>query len=346
MLQRPSSSRLRAAIFGCSGLQLTSAEREFFSRVRPFGLILFARNIDNPVQVFELTAEFRACVGNPDAQVMIDQEGGRVARLKPPFWAELPPAEKIGSLYLKDKTEGVAAAKLLGRRLAAMLVPMGITINAAPVADLRIPGANDVIGNRAFSADPLVVAPLARAVADGMLSGGIFPVVKHIPGHGRAMADSHKELPVVDEGLGSMSSTDFVPFAKLNDLPFAMTAHIVYQAIDKTAPATHSAKVIQKIIRERIGFSGLLMTDCLSMEALSGSMDERATKAYDAGCDLALYCEPKLPEMEAVASVAPLMAGETLTRWKGARKHLRPMDLYDPPLVRAEFEKLMSHYVV
>lgn len=342
-LHRCGALSMKAVIYGCEGTSLTAAERELFARVKPFGLILFARNIDNPVQVMELTAEFRACVGSAEAQVLIDQEGGRVARLKLPHWQELPPAEKIGALYLKDKAEGLASAKLLGRRLASMLLPLGITIDCTPVLDLRVPGADEVIGDRAFSSDPLIVAPLARAVCDGLLAGGVYPVIKHIPGHGRARADSHKELPVVDTSRAELEAMDFVSFTKLSDMPFAMTGHILYSALDPHNCATFSPEIIGKVIRSRIGFDGLLMSDDLYMSALSGPMVERARKSWAAGCDLALYCKHDIDDMNAIAEIAPDMAGETLARWQRAQRMLRPLELYDAPLIRAEFDRLMSH---
>ena len=333
----------KAVIFGCKGYSLTREERELFAETRPFGLILFARNIEHPLQVMELTAEFRSCVDRPEAPVFVDQEGGRVARLKPPHWHAFPPAAALGRLYAKDRTEGVAAAKLLGRRLGEMLRPLGITVNCAPVADLFFKEADDVIGDRALSSDPESVGILSRAVCDGLMTAGVFPVIKHIPGHGRADADSHKALPVVTTDAATLKKTDFAPFAALRTMPFAMTAHVLYRDIDPDNCASLSKKIISSVIRKQIGFKGLLLSDDIEMKALKGKAAGRARGVVNAGCDLALYCGHSVSEMAEIAGAIPHLSVETNLRWQAARKMLKPAKLYDPKLAHAEFERLMSH---
>lgn len=332
----------KALVLGCSGHSLTPAERALFAGAPPFGLILFARNLDNPLQVMELTSEFRACVGRASAPVFVDQEGGRVARLQPPHWPAFPAAESIGRLYNKDRTEGLAAAKLLGRRMGEMLRPLGITANCAPVADLLVDGATTAIGDRAFSRNPSAVAQLAQAVCDGLMTAGVFPVVKHLPGHGRARVDSHEALPVVETDAATLRETDFAPFTALADRPFAMTAHVLYPALDPDFCATLSKKIIAKVIRKQIGFGGLLISDDLAMGALQGDPVARMRGALAAGCDLALYCKPDFAVMDALAQAAPLLSVDGGLRWQAAKKALRPARLYDPCLIRAEFDRLIS----
>jgi len=290
-------ARLTAAVFGCAGPRLTAPERRFFARIRPVGFILFARNIEAPDQVRTLIADLRASVGRADAPVMLDQEGGRVQRLRPPQWRGLPPAAVVAS-------GGVRAARLLGRLLAADLRPLGFDVDCAPVLDIPVPGAHDVIGDRAFATTPVAVARLGRACAEGLLAGGVVPIIKHIPGHGRATADSHHHLPRVAATLGALQRRDFAPFRALADLPWAMTAHVVYDAIDRDACATVSAPVIKRAIRGEIGFDGVLLSDDLSMNALAGTLAERAAASRAAGCDVVLHCNGRLPEMETVAKAA------------------------------------------
>lgn len=334
----------RAVIFGCAGHQLTAEERSLFSESRPFGLILFARNIDTPRQVLDLTAEFRSCVARPDAPVLIDQEGGRVARLKAPHWEDYPPAAALGRLYEHDATSAIAAGKLLGRLLAWQLRPLGITVNCAPVADLLFAGADSVIGDRAFSADPEAVAKLAHAVCDGLMAGGVFPVVKHMPGHGRAQADTHKQKAVVTASLDELRRSDFLPFHALHDMPFGMTAHVTYDAIDPEASASLSPAVIT-LIRKQLKFSGLLMSDDITMKALEGDMADLARGVIDAGCDLALYCKHDIDEMRRMADAVGDLSTDAQLRWQKAKKGHRPLKLFDPTLARAEFKRLMSHVV-
>ena len=314
----------RACILGCAGPRLTADECALFGAARPWGFILFKRNIEDPAQVANLTQEFRAAVGRPGAPVFVDQEGGRVQRLQPPHWPAYPPAAKYGEIYARDRGQGLMAARLAAELIAADLIAVGINVDCLPVADLRRPEGHDAIGDRAYGADPNTVAKLARAAADGLLAGGVLPVLKHIPGHGRARADSHKELPVVEAPLAELDRTDFESFRLLNDLPIAMTAHVVYAAFDKGRPATTSPVVIGEVIRRRIGFGGLLLTDDLSMNALSGSLTERAEAAFAAGCDMALHCNGRLAEMRQVAAAAPTLTGEAAGRAAAALACLRP----------------------
>lgn len=299
-------------ILGLSGPVLTDGERRLLAENRPVGLILFARNCVEPAQVRALVAESRAAVSAP-ALVLIDQEGGRVRRLRPPHWRELPPAAVYALLHARDSEHGCRAARLVARLTAADLTALGIDTNCAPVLDVPAPGAHDIIGNRAYGATVPVIAALGRAVADGYLAGGVLPVVKHIPGHGRANADSHFELPVVTSPRETLEATDFAPFRALADLPLAMTAHVVYRAIDAARPASTSPLVIETIIRDHIGFDGLLMCDDLGMKALTGSMRDLAAAVIGAGCDVALHCSGDLDEMkQALAGLPPLSAAAAL----------------------------------
>ena len=332
----------KAVIVGCAGYTLTPHERSIFARHNPFGLILFARNIESPNQLIALTHEFRACVGRADAPVLIDQEGGRVARLRAPQWDEFPSAAKIGALYHHDAAYGVAAGKILGRMLAAMLLPLGITVNCTPVLDVPQAGADPVIGDRAFSTDPDHVATLARSVCDGLCVGGVMPVIKHIPGHGRATADSHAALPVVQASLSALHEVDFKPFRALHDMPLAMTAHIQYPALDEQYCATLSPTIIQDTIRTAIGFDGLLITDDLTMKALSGDVLALARDSLTAGCDVALYCQSDEAVLDKLCQETPVLTPQALRRWNKAKAWLKPMELYDPPLAKAELQRLLS----
>ena len=314
----------RACIFGCAGPRLTADERVLFAAVRPWGFILFKRNVEDPAQVANLTQEFRAMVGRPGAPVFVDQEGGRVQRLGPPHWPAYPPAAKFGEIYAHDHGQGLMAVRVGAELMAADLIATGINADCLPVADLRRPEGHDVIGDRAYGADPETVAKLGRAAADGLLAGGVLPVIKHVPGHGRARADSHKELPVVEVPLAELDRTDFESFRLLSDLPIAMTGHVVYTAVDRDRPATTSPAVISEVIRGRIGFGGLLMTDDLSMSALSGTLGERAETAIAAGCDMALHCNGNLAEMQEVAAAVPILTGEAARRAAAALACLRP----------------------
>ncbi len=296
-----------AAVFGLQGLTLTDAERAFFKSVRPAGYILFARNIDSPSQVTALVGDLRSLTPEFEAFVLIDQEGGRVQRLKPPHWRHAPASGEFEPLHAADPAKADAMVRLNIQLIGEELKALGIDVNCAPVADVPVPGAHDIIGDRAFSKDPAIVARLGAAVCEGLWDAGVLPVIKHIPGHGRAMSDSHLELPVVTTGLDELRATDFVPFRELSKLPglmFGMTAHVVYTAIDPQNPATTSAKVISEVIRGEIGFKGVLISDDLGMKALAGPFDERSDAARAAGCDLMLHCDGNLADMEAVARTA------------------------------------------
>ncbi len=262
----------RAFITGTSGLTLNDAEREFIRAERPWGFILFKRNIESPAQVAALVRELRSAAGVADVPVLIDQEGGRVQRLGPPHWPAYPPGASFGALFDIDPKLGLAAARLSSRLIAADLIDLGITVDCLPLADVPVAGADAVIGNRAYGIEPDKVAAIARAVTDGLEQGGVLPVLKHIPGHGRATADSHFRLPTVDTARNELERTDFAAFQPLADLPMAMTAHVVFSALDPVHPATTSATIIEQVIRGLIGFQGLLMSDDVSMNALAGSL--------------------------------------------------------------------------
>ncbi|MBI2236888.1 MAG: beta-N-acetylhexosaminidase [Magnetospirillum sp.] len=318
-----------AAVFGCTGLALSDDERRFFAAVRPLGFILFARNIDTPEQVRALVTSLRDSIGRADAPVLIDQEGGRVQRLRPPHWRSAPPGAVFAELAGRDAAKAREALylnfRLIGRELAAL----GIDVDCAPVLDVPVPGAHDVIGDRAYGRDPARVAELGRVVCEGLLDEAVLPVIKHIPGHGRAMVDSHLSLPVVEASRAELEAEDFPSFRALRDAPWAMTAHVVYTALDDRAPATTSARVIGEIIRGVIGFDGVLVSDDLSMKALGGSFEERTRASLDAGCDLVLHCNGVMAEMLAVAAaLRPLseVARERLGRAAAMKRHAAPVD--------------------
>lgn len=328
-----------AAIFGCAGLSLDAAEREFFRDADPAGFILFARNVESPDQVRALVSELRESTGRDDCPVLIDQEGGRVARLKPPHWRAAPPQGLFGEL---DEEAGTRAAKLNARLLAAELADLGINVDCLPLLDLRFPGAHDIIGDRAFGVSVETVSRLGRAVCEGLLEGGVLPVIKHIPGHGRARADSHLELPRVDTPRAELEAADFVPFRALADMPLAMTAHIVYADIDPDRPATTSAVVIGEVIRGCMGYDGLVMTDDLSMQALDGDFGARTTASLAAGCDLVLHCNGDMDEMRRIADAARPLDVEGFRRYQGALERIvRPVAL-DRASALAELEALTA----
>lgn len=323
-----------AAIYGCSGHRLKDAERAFFAEARPWGFILFRRNIDSPEQVRSLTADLRDSIGDADAPILIDQEGGRVQRMGPPHWPRYPP----GEAYLKATHDPLTARDLvrLGARLMAHdLKAVGINIDCAPVLDVPVPGAHDIIGDRAYAHDPAIVAQLGRAAAEGLLAGGVLPVIKHMPGHGRAFADSHKALPVVHADLATLDGWDFAPFKALSDMPLAMTAHVVFAAIDPEGPATTSKKAV-KLMRGHLGFGGLIMTDDLSMKALSGALRDRAEKSLKAGCDVVLHCNGDLKEMRQVAEGVGRLKGKAGKRAAAAMARIvsevEPLDPFEARL--------------
>ena len=332
----------RAFITGVAGLELTAEERAFLRAERPWGFILFKRNIDNPAQVAGLVEELRGATGDLDAPVLIDQEGGRVQRLAPPHWPVYPPGAIFGVLYDIDPELGLKAAWLSSRLIAADLVDLGITVDCLPLADVPVQGADAVIGNRAYGTEPGKVAAIARAVTQGLEQGGILPVLKHIPGHGRATADTHFKLPVVDTSAAELEAIDFAAFRPLADLPMAMTAHVVFSALDAVQPATTSATIIEQVIRGSIGFQGVLMSDDVSMNALAGTIAERTRAIVAAGCDIVLHCNGKLDEMRAVAAETPLLAGLALRRTRAAlATRLQPLP-FDRAAGRAELKALIG----
>lgn len=325
-----------AAIYGCAGHRLTEDERAFFAKARPWGFILFRRNIDTPEQVRALTDGLRAAIGDPDAPILIDQEGGRVQRMGPPHWPKYPP----GDAYLKSTNDPQDARDLvrLGARLIAHdLHEVGINVDLAPVMDVPVPGSHDIVGDRAYGQDPQTVALLGRAAAEGLLAGGVLPCIKHMPGHGRAFADSHKDLPTVHADFETLDAWDFAPFKSLSDMPLAMTAHIVFTAIDKKRPATQSKKAV-RLMREHLGFSGLILTDDLSMQALKGSLGERANQSLIAGCDVVLHCNGVLSEMQEVADAVGKLKGRAKARTEAALARIvRTPEPLDAPAAQARF---------
>jgi beta-N-acetylhexosaminidase len=312
-----------------SGFVLTDDERAFLRDQQPWGFILFKRNVDTPAQVVDLVSDLRIAVERDDAPVLIDQEGGRVQRLGPPHWPSYPPGAVFGALYDQDRATGLEAARLSSRLIAADLTDLGITVDCLPLADVPVAGADAVIGDRAYGTNPDKVAAIARAVTDGLEQGGVLPILKHIPGHGRATADSHAALPTVDTPAAELARTDFAAFKWLADLPMAMTAHVVFSAFDAAQPATTSAKMIEQVIRGAIGFQGLLMSDDVSMNALEGSIAERTRAIVAAGCDMVLHCNGRMEEMRQVAAETPVLSGEALARANRAlasRKVPQPFD--------------------
>lgn len=333
---------IKAFVSGCAGTGLSDEERAFFAAEQPLGLILFKRNCDTPDQVRALVDDFLAAVGRPDAPVLIDQEGGRVRRLRPPHWPDYPSAEVIGALARRDLAAGTRAAWLKGRLMADDLLPIGITVNCAPVLDAIRPGASEAIGDRSFSGDPELVTALGRAVAEGLIAGGVVPVVKHVPGQGRALVDSHYALPVVEADLETLDSTDFQPFRALSGLPAAMTSHTVFTAIDADRPATTSAILIRDIIRGRIGFDGVLFSDDVSMNALAGDHRERGRAIFEAGCDIVLHCSGRMSDMQAIAGVAPTLAGRAADRVRAMMAAVGAPEPFDRTTAREEFVALLA----
>ena len=309
------TAAMRAAIVGISGSVLLPEEAALLRALPPVGVILFARNIQDPVQLAALTASLRQVLA-ADADLMVDQEGGRVARLRKPHWRDHPPARALGQLYTADPAAGLRAAWLTGAMIGHDCHGAGFTVAAAPVLDLIVAGAHDVVGDRSFAAHPVVVARLGRAMASGLLAAGVLPVGKHAPGHGRARVDSHLSLPQVGE---HDLRADFQPFALNADLPWMMTAHIVYQALDAQLPATLSAAVIDNVIRGRLGFDGVLVTDDLAMKALSGAPADLAVQAITAGCDIALYCSGDLAPTQALLQGCPPVSSKTMRRLLAGR---------------------------
>ncbi len=330
------------AIYGCAGMTLGAEERAFFRDTQPWGFILFQRNIHDRAQIRALVESLRAIVGDARAPVLIDQEGGRVARLKPPGWKERPPAQRFGAVYAGQHEAGVEAVYLNARLIAHDLAEVGINVDCLPVLDVPVEGADQVIGDRAFARDPSAIIDLGRAQIEGLLEGGVLPIMKHIPGHGRATADSHHALPRVATAAEELSATDFVTFRSLDTCPMAMTAHVIYEALDPQRPATTSPKVIRDVIRGEMGFDGLLISDDLSMKALNGALSVRTKAALFAGCDIVLHCNGKMDEMREVASDVKPLEGNALRRAEHALSHLVVPEEFDPAAAEARLTELLS----
>ncbi len=333
-----------AMISGCASLSLSTKEVAFFTKAEPWGLILFKRNCESPEQIKALTNQFRSAVGRKDAPVFVDQEGGRVQRLGPPnnAWRKYPSAAEFGVLYERCAVLAFRTVRNAGRLMAEELFEAGITSSCLPVLDVPQAGAHDVIGNRAYALRPDQVISLSRMHTAGLMEGGILPVMKHIPGHGRSMVDSHHDLPVVNAARTELEQVDFKPFAAFADCPMAMTAHVIYTALDPQNPATLSRKIIKEVIRKTMNFSGLLMTDDLSMKALGGTFGEKTERALAAGCDVVLHCNGNLEEMEEVAAHAGALEGKALRRAKQALKARRKPLPYDKKAALKDLEAVLS----
>jgi len=333
---------MRGFISGLAGPALSDRERSFLREAQPWGLIVFKRNVAaGPEALRRLLDEARSILDR-HAPVLVDQEGGRVQRLGPPHWPSYPAGAAYGALYDRDREAGLAAARFGARLIAADLSSVGIDVDCMPLADVPVAGADPIIGDRAYGTEPDKVAAIAGAIAQGLADGGVLPVLKHIPGHGRAAADSHNRLPVVDTDRVTLEATDFAAFRPLARLPMAMTAHVVFTAIDPLAPATLSAPIVRNVIRDSIGFAGLLMSDDISMGALSGSIGERSKAAIAAGCDVVLHCNGDMAEMLDVAAASPVLAGAAAERAAAAIAAKRPALPIDLAAARASFAKLMS----
>jgi len=334
---------IRACILGCAGTALSREEVAFFRDVKPWGFILFARNVGTPDQVRALVDALRDTVGRDDAPVLIDQEGGRVQRLKPPHWPIYPPGRTYGQLPGNDPLLRREITRLGARLIAHDLASLGINVDCVPVLDVPDPQGHEIIGDRAYGETPERVAYLGRAAAEGLIAGGVLPIIKHIPGHGRAKADSHLELPVVEASYEELDARDFAPFRVLSDMPMAMTAHVIYSAIDPKRPATTSKKAMRKVIRGAIGFDGLVMSDDLSMKALSGDFAERAEQSIAAGCDVVLHCNGDMAEMKPVAEGCGALKGKARRRADAALARIarapEPLDLEE---ARARFASALA----
>jgi beta-N-acetylhexosaminidase len=331
----------RAFIAGLAGLTLSASERAFLREAAPWGLIIFKRNVSTKQQVTELTRSFRDALGW-EAPVLVDQEGGRVQRLDPPHWPAYPPGARYGELYDREAATGIASARLAGHLIASDLAAVGIDVDCLPLADVPVAGSDAVIGDRAYGSEPGKVAAIAAAIAQGLMAGGVLPVLKHLPGHGRAKADSHHQLPVVDTDRATLESTDFAAFKPLAGLPLGMTAHVVFSAIDPVAPATTSVTMVREVIRGFIGFKGLLMSDDISMGALSGTLAERSRAAIAAGCDVVLHCNGDLAEMGAVAGSVPELAGDAARRAEAALSQRSAPERFDVDAARELFARMVG----
>ncbi len=324
-----------ACIFGCEGPQLTAAEKHFFKAANPWGFILFARNLADADQIRALTADIRQVVGR-DVPILIDQEGGRVQRLRAPDWSEwLSPLDHV------MQNPDSRSIELRYRIIAAELHALGIDVNCAPMLDIATPDSHEIIENRCFGRDPETVTKMGRAAANGLLSGGVLPIIKHIPGHGRANMDSHYALPQLDTPLATLQASDFIPFKQLSDLPMAMTAHITYTGIDPDNCATQSPKVINTI-RTDMAFDGLIMTDDLSMKALKGSFSDRCNASFNAGCDVVLHCNGVMAEMVQVADATPALSGKALARADAALAMRKIPEAFDLKAAKETFAQMMQ----
>ncbi len=310
-----------ACILGCAGAALLPEERALFRDVRPWGFILFRRNITDADQVRRLASSMREAIDDENSPILLDQEGGRVQRLAPPHWRRYPPAGAYGAAGTSD-LDRRGLAWLGGRLIAHDMSLLGLNVNCAPVLDVSAGPDDGIVGDRGFGASPHEAAMLGRAFAEGLIGGGVLPVIKHVPGHGRGLADSHHELPIVDCSVAELESRDLLPFRALSDMPMAMTAHVLFTAVDRQRPATTSRRVVKRLIRGAAGFSGLLLTDDLSMNALAGSLSERVGGALSAGCDIALHCNGVFDEMVAVAAAAGALVGESKRRAVAARRRV------------------------
>ncbi|KZL10563.1 beta-N-acetylhexosaminidase [Pseudovibrio sp. Ad26] len=331
---------LKSFISGCLGPELSAEDKAFFRDQQPFGLILFARNMETPTQIRRLCADFREAVGRADAPVFIDQEGGRVQRFGVPHVPVYPAAGTIGRLYAQDVEAAKRAAYLHALLIGLDLRDLGLNANCIPCLDMPIEGASNIIGLRAYGSDAALVSDLGRAAMDGCLAAGVMPVMKHMPGHGRALVDSHLSLPEVTSPLEELEARDFLPFKSLRDCPMGMTAHIVFKEIDGDHPVTQSSYAIQKVIREAIGFDGVLISDDISMKALGGDLKSRVEKIVAAGCDLVLHCNGELDEMKVVASAVPEIDGKRAERIKAAMQRNTQMFDGEETALRAEFDEL------
>lgn len=332
---------MQPLIVDCVGPRLTPEEKKLFAAINPYGFILFARNCVDKAQLKALTDEMRDVTGRHDVPILIDQEGGRVARLKPPVWSKFPSARQLA----QAKGDSLRATYLSARLLAAELVEVGITVDCLPLADIPVPGAHDIIGDRAFGNDVKTVTTHARAQANGLMDAGVIPVLKHIPGHGRALVDSHEALPVVTASLSELEATDFAPFKALNDLPMGMTAHVIYKALDAERMATLSKKAIE-YIRHDIGFDNLLMSDALWMESMTGTYAQRAQGALEAGCDVVLHCngirDPDIETLRATADACAPLAGKALERAKKASRIPVTEGVFDAKEAKRELELMLA----
>ena len=320
---------MKAFITGVAGPRLREDEKAFLKDALPCGLILFDRNIDNRDQLARLVDDYREAVGTDRQLVLVDQEGGRIQRMRQPHWQKWPSGASYGKLYQSHPQDAIEAARLVYRMMSEELVDVGINVNCVPLLDIPVAGAHDIIGDRALSNDMQAIIKLGRAVARGNLEGGVLPVIKHIPGHGRARSDSHVSLPVIDTPLAELQQSDFVPFRALGDLPLGMTGHLLMTALDPDNNVSISRRIISRIIRGWIGFDGLLMSDDLSMEALSGTIGERGRDVVEAGCDVALYCKGVFSQMLDVAASVPELEGRSRERFEQAFERIAPPADFD-----------------